>query len=286
MNDLQAEITRNVQAALAEDLAGQDPATGDITANLIPAEQQVVAHIITRESCILAGKAWADETLKQTGDGVQATWYVDDGEKLHAGQKICRWQGKARQILTAERTALNFLQCLSGTATLVAVNMTYLQGSKTKLLDTRKTLPGLRLAQKYAVTCGGGHNHRMGLHDAFLIKENHILACGSIEAAVKKARQHFANKPVEVEVESIDELQLAIDAGADIIMLDNFSTDLIHRAVAINAGRSKLEVSGNITSERLPELAATGVDYISSGALTKHVTAVDLSLRVSLENED
>lgn len=283
MNELKQEIINNVAQALTEDLNGPPDAFRDITANLIAAEQDEKAQIITRESCVLAGQAWVDETFRQLGGGVKVNWLVADGDHLKPGQQLCTLEGNTHQLLTGERTALNFLQCLSGTATLVASYMQHLQNSKTKLLDTRKTLPGLRLAQKYAVTCGGGTNHRMGLNDAFLIKENHIMACGSIAAAVAKARQQEPDKPVEVEVESLDELRQAIDAGADIVMLDNFSTELIHSAVAINQGRSKLEVSGNITCERLPELASTGVDFISSGALTKHVTAVDLSLRIMRE---
>ena len=207
-------------------------------------------------------------------------WYAQDGELLKANQPIVRVSGNARHILTGERTALNFLQTLSGTATIVAKCVKELEGTNTQLLDTRKTLPGMRLAQKYAVTCGGGKNHRIGLFDAYLIKENHILACGSIKAAVLKAREHHPDLPVEVEVENIQELHQAIEAKADVVMLDNFDLHMIKQAVIVNKAQCKLEVSGNITIDRLKTLSALGVDFISSGALTKHVQAIDLSLRV------
>jgi nicotinate-nucleotide pyrophosphorylase (carboxylating) len=274
------DITSAVKLALAEDLNGQDPTSGDITANLIPATQAITANIITREDCVLAGAAWVDETFYQVSPKIQVTWYAKDGERLKTNQPIFKVQGNARHILTAERTALNFLQTLSGTATTVAECVKELAGTKTQLLDTRKTIPGMRLAQKYAVTCGGGKNHRMGLFDAFLIKENHILACGSIKSAIERARKHHPNLPVEVEVENLAELHQAIDAGADIVMLDNFSLDMLEQAVVFNKGKCKLEVSGNITIDRLKALSALGVDFISSGALTKHVRAIDLSLRV------
>jgi nicotinate-nucleotide pyrophosphorylase (carboxylating) len=277
---LEKDIFSAVQRALAEDLASETTNVGDITANLIPEHQQICAQIITREDCVLAGAAWVTQTFAQLDKNVQLNWSAQDGQKLQAGQRIVTLKGNARVILTGERTALNFLQTLSGTATLVAQYVQQLAGSSTVLLDTRKTLPGMRLAQKYAVTCGGGKNHRMGLFDAYLIKENHILACGSIAAAVSKARQHNANLPVEVEVESLQELQQAIAAKADIVMLDNFSLAQVEQAVAINQGQCKLEVSGNITHERLKILAATGVDFISSGALTKDVKAIDLSMRI------
>ncbi|MEP1553811.1 carboxylating nicotinate-nucleotide diphosphorylase, partial [Paraglaciecola sp.] len=213
-------------------------------------------------------------------EGIKLQWCVNDGEQLSANQTIVKITGNARHILTGERTALNFLQTLSGTATTVADCVAELAGTHTKLLDTRKTLPGMRLAQKYAVRCGGGTNHRIGLYDAYLIKENHIFACGSIENAVKQARQANSQLNVEVEVENIEELNQAILAKADIIMLDNFDNQMIQQAVAINAGKCKLEVSGNITKSRLKALSQLGVDYISSGALTKDVKAIDLSLRV------
>ncbi|MFN3901872.1 MAG: carboxylating nicotinate-nucleotide diphosphorylase [Alishewanella aestuarii] len=274
------ELRRAVAAALAEDLGQQNAELGDITASLIPASQQAVATIITREDCVLCGSGFVNEVFLQLGNQVSIQWHATDGDRLSANSLICTLQGPARALLTGERTALNFLQLLSGTATTTAHYVRYLEGSNTRLLDTRKTLPGLRFAQKYAVSCGGGLNHRFGLFDAFLIKENHIAAAGSINQAVQLARQNFPGKPVEVEVENLDELKQALTAGADIIMLDNFATPEIRQAVLLNQGRAKLEVSGNITSERLSELAATGVDFISSGALTKHVQAIDLSMRL------
>jgi nicotinate-nucleotide pyrophosphorylase (carboxylating) len=274
------DIKSAVEIALAEDLNGRHADLGDITANLIPANQNITADIITREDCVLSGAAWVTETFAQLNKDIQLSWYVKDGDKLKADQPIVRVSGNARHILTAERTALNFLQTLSGTATTVAKCVKELAGTNTQLLDTRKTLPGMRLAQKYAVTCGGGKNHRIGLFDAYLIKENHILACGSIQAAITKAREHYADLPVEVEVENIQELHQAIEAKADIVMLDNFSLDMLKQAVIVNKGLCKLEVSGNITIDGLKKLSALGVDFISSGALTKHVQAIDLSLRV------
>ena len=279
---LQQEIRRAVSAALAEDLGFLPLADGDITASLIPATQQASASIITREACVVCGTAFADEVFRQLGGEVSVDWQVQDGDKVNANTVLCTLSGPARILLTGERSALNFLQLLSATASTTAHYVQFLHGSNTRLLDTRKTLPGLRFAQKYAVTVGGGKNHRIGLFDAFLIKENHIAAAGSIANAVATARQNFPGKPIEVETENLAELQQALNAGADIIMLDNFSTADITQAVRLNNGRAKLEVSGNITSERLTELAATGVDYISSGALTKHVQAIDLSMRLSI----
>ena len=278
----QQEISRAVANALAEDLGFLPLEQGDITASLIPAAQQAHATIISREDCIVCGTAFADEVFRQLGGQVSIDWQVKDGDRISANSQLCSLTGPARLLLTGERTALNFIQLLSGTATTTAHYVQFLHGSQTRLLDTRKTLPGLRFAQKYAVSIGGGKNHRIGLFDAFLIKENHIAAAGSIAQAVAAARHNFPGKPVEVETESLDELQQALTAGADIIMLDNFSLTDINQAVAINNGQAKLEVSGNITSERLTELAATGVDYISSGALTKHVRAIDLSMRLRI----
>ncbi len=280
---LQQEIQRAVASALAEDLGFLSLADGDITASLIPQQQQASATIITREECVLCGSAFVDEVFRQLGGEVRIDWRAKDGDKLAANSTLCSLSGPARILLTGERTALNFLQLLSATATTTAHYVQFLQGSNTRLLDTRKTIPGLRFAQKYAVSTGGGKNHRIGLYDAFLIKENHIAAAGSIANAVATARQNFPGKPVEVETENLTELQQALAAGADIIMLDNFSLADIVQAVALNAGKAKLEVSGNITSERLTELAATGVDYISSGALTKHIQAIDLSMRLSIQ---
>jgi len=280
---LQQEIPRAVASALAEDLGFLPLNEGDITASLIPQTQQASATIITREACVLCGSAFVDEVFRQLGGDVRIDWQARDGDTLAANSTLCRLNGPARILLTGERTALNFLQLLSATATTTAHYVQFLQGSNTRLLDTRKTIPGLRFAQKYAVSTGGGKNHRIGLYDAFLIKENHIAAAGSIANAVATARQNFPGKPVEVETESLTELQQALAAGADIIMLDNFSLADIVQAVALNAGKAKLEVSGNITSERLTELATTGVDYISSGALTKHIQAIDLSMRLSIQ---
>ncbi|MCC5827341.1 carboxylating nicotinate-nucleotide diphosphorylase [Alkalimonas sp.] len=281
--ELQHHIRASVAAALAEDLGNLPVEQGDITASLIPAEQQASATIISREAAIICGVAWVNEVFQQLDPSVQLDWQVQDGDSVAPNQLLCRLQGNARSLLTGERSALNFLQCLSGTATTTDLYVQQLAGSHTQLLDTRKTLPGLRLAQKYAVLCGGGQNHRIGLFDAFLIKENHIAAAGGIDKAVAQARSNFPGKPVEVEVENLTELQQALTAGADIIMLDNFSLADIQQAVAINQQQAKLEVSGNITSERLRDLAATGVDFISSGALTKHVQAIDLSMRLQIK---
>ncbi|MBY6063863.1 carboxylating nicotinate-nucleotide diphosphorylase [Pseudidiomarina sediminum] len=275
-NDRQLMVAR----ALEEDLNGLSGDL-DITAQLIPAEQQAHGRIITREDAVVCGTAWVDEVFRQLGSDVRVTWHVQDGEKIAANSLLCELQGPARAILTGERTALNFLQTLSGVATTTAHYVAALAGSQTKLLDTRKTLPGLRTALKYAVVCGGGSNHRVGLYDAYLIKENHIMACGSIAAAVAKAKQLHSDKLVEVEVENLTEYAAALEAGADIIMLDNFSYDDVHTAVKTKLPGVRLEVSGNVTHEQLATLARTGIDYISSGALTKHVQAVDLSLRIS-----
>tara|TARA_R110001583_G_scaffold55849_3_gene169361 strand:- start:19024 stop:19968 length:945 start_codon:yes stop_codon:yes gene_type:complete len=291
---LQHDITATVTWALKEDLGvvnGQMPCTDqDITAMLIPESEQAVATVITRENCIVCGVAWVNEVFAQL-DASQSrkqptkipttkiTWFVNDGEMVEANTTLFELEGNARTLLTGERTALNFLQTLSGTATLTSHYVQELAGSNTKLLDTRKTLPGLRSAQKYAVLCGGGVNHRIGLFDAFLIKENHIAACGGIAQAVATAKQNHSDKTVEVEVESMDELQQALDAGADIIMLDNFTPVMIDQAVTATRGKAKLEVSGNMTIEILQEYTKAGVDFISSGALTKHLQAIDLSMR-------
>ncbi|WP_445428069.1 carboxylating nicotinate-nucleotide diphosphorylase [Alishewanella sp. HL-SH05] len=274
------EIPRAVTTALAEDLGLQPLALGDITASLIPPQQYADATIITREDCVICGTAFVDEVFKQLSADVSVRWHVADGDQVAANSLLCSLTGPASVLLTGERSALNFLQLLSGTATTTAYYVQFLAGSNTRLLDTRKTLPGLRFAQKYAVSCGGGLNHRFGLFDAFLIKENHIAAAGTISNAVQTARINFPGKPIEVEVESLTELAEALSAQADIIMLDNFSLPDIQQAVMLTAGQAKLEVSGNITSENLSALAATGVDFISSGALTKHVTAIDLSMRL------
>jgi nicotinate-nucleotide pyrophosphorylase (carboxylating) len=277
---LQQHISQAVNLALNEDLGGLEAPQGDITANLIPEQQQVKVTIVTREDCVLAGQAWVNETFAQLDSKITVSWFFEDGDHVKANAILCHISGNARLILTGERTALNFLQVLSGTATLVADYVSALGDSTTQLLDTRKTLPGMRLAQKYAVTCGGGKNHRIGLFDAYLIKENHIVACGSIANAIGKARAMHPQLLVEVEVETLVELEQALAAKADIIMLDNFNLMDTKQAVIMTKGQSKLEVSGNITKARVAELAKVGVDYISCGALTKNVRAIDLSLRV------
>ena len=258
----------------------EDVATGDITARLIEENAQASSRIITREDGVLCGKAFVNETFQQVDSSCQLTWQASDGDAIAADSLLCRITGPARALLTAERTALNFLQLLSGTASTAAHYAARVAHTRVTLLDTRKTIPGLRLAQKYAVTCGGCDNHRIGLFDAFLIKENHIAAAGGISAAVLAARQIAPDKPVEVEVENADELKQALDAGADRIMLDNFSVPDLKAAVAYTNGRAQLEASGNVTDETLVSIAETGVDLISIGALTKHVTALDLSMRM------
>lgn len=276
---IEQDIPEAVARALQEDLGGEVDADRDITALLLPAEKQAVAKVITREAGVFCGKRWVEEVFIQLGNKVTVSWHVEDGQALVADQLLFELTGPARLLLTAERTALNFVQTLSGVATEVSRYVALLAGSETQLLDTRKTLPGLRTALKYAVLCGGGNNHRLGLSDAFLIKENHIIASGSVRNAVEKALWLSPDVPVEVEVESLAELQDAIDAGADIIMLDNFSLEMMHEAVALTNKRALLEVSGNVTETTLPQIAQTGVDYVSVGALTKHVRALDLSMR-------
>ncbi|MEL0005767.1 MAG: carboxylating nicotinate-nucleotide diphosphorylase [Luminiphilus sp.] len=271
-----AQIKEQVSQALAEDIGG-----GDITAALISAETQGKATIITREAGVLCGTAFATEAFKQVDERCELNWLVDEGQWVDPDTLLVRIEGPARALLTAERTALNFLQLLSGTATLAHHYAQRVSHTGVRLLDTRKTLPGLRLAQKYAVKCGGCHNHRIGLYDAFLIKENHILAAGSIGRAVSAARQIAPEKLVEVEVENQAELDQALAAGADRIMLDNFSLEDLRAAVIQVAGRAELEASGNVTEETLVTIAETGVDIISIGALTKHVKALDLSLRMA-----
>ncbi|TDR74312.1 nicotinate-nucleotide pyrophosphorylase [carboxylating] [Photobacterium lutimaris] len=276
---LPLEITRAVADTLREDLGGEIDASRDITASLIPADSQGVATIITREHGIFCGQMWAEEVFRQLGGEVSIEWHVEDGDTVEPNQTLCTLRGPSRILLIGERNAMNFIQTLSGCATTVAEYAKQLAGTDCRLLDTRKTIPGLRSALKYAVTCGGGYSHRIGVFDAYLIKENHIIACGGIEQAIRSAKQLNPGKPVEVETESLAELQQAIDAGADIIMLDNFTTDMMRQAVAINAGRASLENSGNVTLDTIREFAQTGVDYISVGALTKHLKAMDLSMR-------
>lgn len=273
--DISAEIETNVRRALAEDVG-----SGDITAQLIPAERLAHASVITREAAVVSGSAWVDAVFRQLDPRVAVHWLVTDGEQVAANQVLFQLEGPARALLTGERTALNFLQTLSGVATRCRYYADLVEGTGVRLLDTRKTLPGLRLAQKYATTCGGCYNHRIGLYDAFLIKENHIAACGGIAEAVAAAHRIAPGKPVEVEVESLDELEQALRAGADIVMLDELSLEEMRTAVGLAAGRAKLEASGGIDEQTLREVAATGVDYISIGALTKHVRAIDLSMRL------
>ncbi|WP_318466990.1 carboxylating nicotinate-nucleotide diphosphorylase [Photobacterium leiognathi] len=276
---LPLEITRTVADTLREDLGGEIDPNLDITAGLIPADSQGIATIITREHGVFCGKMWADEVFKQLGGEVTIEWHVEDGDVVEPNQTLCTLSGPSRILLTGERNAMNFIQTLSGCATLTAQYVKQLEGTNTRLLDTRKTIPGLRSALKYAVTCGGGFNHRIGVFDAYLIKENHIIACGGIKQAISAAKKLNPNKPVEVETESLDELKQAIEAGADIVMLDNFTLEMMREAVTFNAGRVALENSGDITLSNIRECAETGVDYISVGALTKHVKAMDLSMR-------
>jgi nicotinate-nucleotide pyrophosphorylase (carboxylating) len=275
--DLTAEIEANVRRALLEDIG-----SGDITAQLIPAERLAKATIITRQDCVVAGTAWADAVFRQLDPRVAVHWQVSDGQRATANQALFHLEGPARSLLSGERTALNFLQMLSAVATQAQALADKVAATQVKLLDTRKTLPGLRLAQKYAVTCGGCHNHRIGLYDAFLIKENHIAASGGIAQAISAAHRIAPGKPVEIEVESLSELKEALAAGADIIMLDELSHDDMREAVRLNAGQAKLEASGGINETTLLPIAQTGVDYISIGAMTKDVKAIDLSMRLSL----
>lgn len=277
LESLQPSIQDEVRRALAEDVG-----SGDITAALIPADRQARATIISREPATLCGTAWADEVFRQVDPQISVEWLAADGDRLEPNQPFCLLSGPARGLLTGERCALNFIQTLSATATRSRYFADLVEGTGVKLLDTRKTLPGLRLAQKYAVTCGGCHNHRIGLFDAFLIKENHIAACGGIQAAVSQARALAPGKPVEVEVESLEELRQALEAGADIIMLDELSHEDMRTAVSITAGRAALEASGGINEANLRSVAETGVDYISIGSLTKDIKAVDLSMRLSM----
>ena len=268
-------IAKVVTQALAEDIA-----SGDITAELIGADVQASGRIVTREDGILCGTAFALEAFQQIDPSCHVEWAAQDGDAIAADSLVCTLSGPARALLTGERTALNFLQLLSGTASTAGQYAARVAHTGVKLLDTRKTVPGLRLAQKYAVTCGGCYNHRIGLFDAFLIKENHISAAGSIAKAVAAARDVAPDKPVEVEVENEAELEQALTAGADRIMLDNFTLEALRDAVSHTAGSAELEASGNVTDETLVAIAETGVDFISIGALTKHVRALDLSMRI------
>ncbi len=269
-----AYVEAMVRQALAEDVG-----SGDVTANLIPAGTHASARVISRDAGVLCGVAFVDEVFNQLDPALVPHWHFKDGDTIGENDLLFSISGDARAVLTGERTALNFLQLLSGTATRAQQYALSVDGTGVRLLDTRKTIPGLRLAQKYAVHCGGCHNHRIGLYDAYLIKENHIEASGGIANAVSAARQATPDLPVEVEVETLDELRLALDAGADRIMLDNFDLDNLREAVRITAGAAELEASGNVSETTLQAIANTGVDYISIGALTKSVTPLDLSMR-------
>jgi nicotinate-nucleotide pyrophosphorylase (carboxylating) len=271
-------IAADVERAFAEDLG-----TGDATADLLPADARASARLTCREDAVIAGTPWFDACFRRLDPAVSIDWQACDGQRVAPGTVICELRGNARALVSAERSALNFLQLLSATATATARYVEAVAGTAVRLLDTRKTLPGLRLAQKYAVRCGGGHNHRIGLYDAILIKENHIIAAGGLAAAVAAARRSHPGLLLEVEVENLDELAQALAAGVDRIMLDNFTPPLMREAVALAAGRVPLEVSGNVDLATIGDYARTGVDFISVGALTKHVHAVDLSLRLQLD---
>jgi nicotinate-nucleotide pyrophosphorylase (carboxylating) len=265
-----------IAAFLAEDVG-----SGDLTAGIIPLATQAVAEVVTREAMVLCGRAWFDAVFRQLSDDVVVEWFAGEGDEVEAGQLLCRVQGQARTLLTGERTALNLLQTMSATASVARLYASAVAGTGCRVLDTRKTLPGLRRAQKYAVQCGGCVNHRIGLFDAILIKENHIIAAGSIAKAIAQARA-ISEVLVEIEVESLDEMEQALVAAPDRIMLDNFSLDELRSAVALNKGRCELEASGNISLDTIRQVAETGVDYISVGALTKNVVAIDLSMRIQM----
>ena len=281
MPELPADLGSQVEAALAEDIG-----RGDVTAALVPAAQRVRGRVVTREAAVLAGRAWVDETFRRLDGAVELTWHAADGERISAGQTLFEIAGPARAVLTGERTALNFLQLLSGTATAARAYVDAVAGTRCRILDTRKTLPGLRTAQKYSVRCGGGDNHRLGLFDLVLIKENHIAAAGSITAAIAAARAGPARVGIEVEVETPQELEEALAATPDMILLDEFSLSDMRAAVALRDARAtqvKLEASGSVTLKSVRGIAETGVDYVSVGAITKHVAAVDLSMRLDFD---
>jgi nicotinate-nucleotide pyrophosphorylase (carboxylating) len=269
-----AVIETDVARALAEDIG-----TGDLTAALIDADARASAHIVCREQAVLAGSAWAAECFRQLDRNVRIEWNAADADRIAPDSGICRIEGNARALVAGERNALNFLQTLSGTATVTRAYADAIAGTRARILDTRKTIPGLRLAQKYAVRCGGGHNHRIGLFDAILIKENHVAAAGGIAEAIARARAAHPEVLLECEVESLDELRAAIAAGADRVLLDEFTDAMLRDAVALTTGRVPLEVSGSVNLGRVRAIAETGVDFISIGALTKHVRAIDLSMR-------
>lgn len=263
---------------LAEDIGA-----GDLTASILPVSAIASATVVTRETMVLCGTEWFDDVFKQLDPSIHIDWCKQDGDAVEAGDLLCRLKGSARSLMTGERTALNLLQTLSGTATLARQYASAVAGTRARILDTRKTLPGLRLAQKYAVRCGGCHNHRIGLYDGILIKENHILAAGSITAALHAAQSLRAGVMIEIEVETLEELREALDAGATRVLLDEFTLPMMREAVTMSAGRAELEVSGNVTLQCIRNIAETGVDFISIGALTKHVRAIDLSLRVTVD---
>ncbi len=276
-DELKATIGPSVASALSEDIG-----SGDLTASLIDADEIVGASVIARESLVLCGHPWVDEVFSQLDESVVIDWYIGDGQSAEADDVVCKLVGPARTLLTGERTALNFLQTLSATATTTALYVKAIEGTSTRILDTRKTIPGFRLAQKYAVTCGGGTNHRVGLFDAILIKENHIRSAGSITVALRTAQNLDADVLIEIEVESHDELLEALDAGAGRILLDNFTIEQLQQAVKTNQSygytAAELEASGNITLNSIREIAETGVDYISTGAITKNIDAIDFSM--------
>jgi len=267
-------ISQQVALALAEDIGN-----GDVTAQLIPDNKLADARLICREPAIICGTEWVSEVFNQLDSAIQIDWNCHDGDKIQSNQEICRLHGSARHLLTGERTALNFLQTLSATATQAHEYVVAVEGTGCRILDTRKTIPGLRLAQKYAVRCGGAYNHRTGLYDMVLIKENHIIAAGSIEAAVATARRLSPDIPVEVEVENLQELQQALDADVDRILLDNMDISTLTQAVQMTNKRIPLEASGGVTLKTARDIAQTGVDYISIGSITKHIRATDLSMR-------
>jgi nicotinate-nucleotide pyrophosphorylase (carboxylating) len=275
---LSAEILKDIPQSVARAL-DEDIGSGDITAQLIPEEKQATAVVISREAAVICGRPWVEEVFHQLDNSTVIEWHIEEGDSVKVNQKLFTLRGNARILLTGERAALNFLQTLSATATVASEYAALAPNSEIKILDTRKTIPGLRLAQKYAAAVGGCQNHRIGLYDAFLIKENHISACGGIRQAIEKAREISADKPVEVEVESLDELHQALAARADIVMLDNFSPADINALSSIDLGNTKIEVSGDITEEKLRSYNHGAINFISSGSITKHIRAVDLSMR-------
>lgn len=277
-NRLPGDVNKTVKRALDEDLG-----TGDVTADLLPLTSTTTAHVISRESAVLCGTAWFETTFRQLDASIEIAWQVSDGDVISENMQICTLKGLSRAILSGERTALNFLQTLSATATQARRFAERVKGLPVQVMDTRKTLPGLRSAQKYAVLCGGCANHRMGLYDAILIKENHVLACGSIIEAIAQARQTHPDMPVEIEAEDLNEVAAALTAGADRVLLDNFNLESLRKAVVLNNGRAKLEASGGITLEYIRSVAQTGVDYISVGSITKDIKAIDMSMRIQYE---